>query len=106
MRVLLCSPTGTKVVDGIPIKVGILDKHFAVTPCWLSSKFLVENRYNVTHIPSGCCYAAWAKSAKAAKAMFEEKILQIGKTRYQKVIRQAMKKRLEQEKQHPEWFKE
>ena len=82
---------GWKTVEGVPVKVGNISDLFAATPYLLPSSSVLNGRWNITHIPSGCCYMTYARSVKQAVELFEDEIKSVGKERYQDAIYRAMK---------------
>ena len=81
---------GWETVVGVPVKIGVIEDLFAATPRITWSQRIHKNLFDITHIPSGFCYAVGAKSPHDAAAAFEAKIKAIGKKKYQKAIMKAM----------------
>jgi hypothetical protein len=77
-------------IQGIPITVGNINDLFVATPNILPSMTVSERSWNITHIPSGHCYACYSDSPEDAVRDFERALQNIGKRKYQKRIKQIM----------------
>lgn len=92
MRVRIRTMTGWEYVEGVPVKIGVISDLFAATPHVLPQMWAVQNRWNITHMPSGHCYVCYASSPNEAVSEFSRVVQHVGRKSYQKAVRKAMKR--------------
>ncbi|MCR4304965.1 MAG: hypothetical protein NUV63_12215 [Gallionella sp.] len=81
---------GTKVVEGYPVKIGVLEGVFAATPSCLS---FFNDEFVITHLATGLAVPGFSeRTVKQAVRAAEKRIMNVGEKRYQEAVLKAIAK--------------